>query len=128
MKPGVDASSAGAGGIQGQAPMQTRGKANSALAFDLSCVTFTGVDDSADVTRICDISSECAEVEWGVLFHPDRAGRPRYASHKWINKLQDAVTRRKSESASGGSRGAVTGPGETRTGISSYIAFIVVCQ
>ncbi len=110
-KPMMDAGAAGAGGMaygnsNGAIQPLPRGVkgANSALAFDLTCCTFTGVDDSADVTRICDISSECPEVEWGVLFHPERAGRPRYASHKWINKLQDAVTRRKTESASGGSR------------------------
>lgn len=52
-KPGMDACAAGAGGSA--APARGKG-ANSALAFDLTCVTFTGVDDSADVTRICDIS------------------------------------------------------------------------
>ena len=56
----------------------------------LRCLGFCGADDSADPASLRAISEAHEWVEWGVLFRPDKAGHPRYASAAWLRRLAKA--------------------------------------
>ena len=56
----------------------------------LRAVGFCGIDDSVDVDGLLAISARAPWVEWGILFRPDTAGTPRYASSEWLTSLSVA--------------------------------------
>ncbi|CAD7974760.1 unnamed protein product [Amoebophrya sp. A120] len=68
----------------------------------LGVVGFTGVDDTIEPAKLCDMSEQYSFVEWGVLLHKEREGKPRYASQKWINRLRDEVERRQKDRCEAG--------------------------
>jgi len=55
----------------------------------LRCLGFCGADDSIEPSLLSAISAQHGWVEWGVLFRPDKAGLPRYASEVWLARLGD---------------------------------------
>ena len=61
----------------------------------LRCLGFCGADDSADPASLRAISEAHEWVEWGVLFRPDKAGQPRYASAAWLRRLAKANVARR---------------------------------
>ncbi|CAD7946458.1 unnamed protein product [Amoebophrya sp. A25] len=65
-----------------------------APSIGLSVVGFCGVDDSVCIQTVCELSQEYSFIEWGVLLHPERQGKPRYASIQWLHRLRDEVERR----------------------------------
>lgn len=50
-------------------------------------VTMTGADDSVDVKEMLKISTECPQVEWGILASESKMGLPRYPTNHWIGRL-----------------------------------------
>ena len=63
-----------------------------AKALSLRCVGFCGVDDSVEPLLLRAVSLAHPWVEWGVLFRPELAGTPRYASEGWLAALAEANT------------------------------------
>lgn len=63
----------------------------------LHCVTLTGADDSTDINGLVELSQRYDFVEWGILFSPSKAGRPRFPSEGWLKRM--AMTREIRESA-----------------------------
>mmetsp|Transcript_14883 Transcript_14883/g.38417 ORF Transcript_14883/g.38417 Transcript_14883/m.38417 type:complete len:272 (+) Transcript_14883:52-867(+) len=57
------------------------------FTFQLRMLGFCGVDDSIEPKLLAAISGQHDWVEWGVLFRPDKAGLPRYASEDWLAQL-----------------------------------------
>jgi phosphoribosylanthranilate isomerase len=53
----------------------------------LTALGLCGVDDSIHPHQIAILSYTYPLVEFGVLFRPDKAGTPRYASTEWIEQL-----------------------------------------
>jgi len=60
----------------------------------LRCVGFCGADDSVEPALLSAISSQHNWVEWGVLFRPEKAGLPRFASEMWLAQLATANVER----------------------------------
>ena len=54
----------------------------------LRCLGFCGVDDSVEPALLSAISAQHNWVEWGVLFRPEKAGSPRFASDAWLERLR----------------------------------------
>lgn len=55
-------------------------------------ITFTGVDINSNLDRMVMLSSRYP-IEWGVLFSPDRQGKPahrRYPPHSFVELILDA--------------------------------------
>lgn len=48
-------------------------------------IGFCGIDDTVDPELLRCISAQYPFVEWGVLFRPDKAGTPRYASDSYVD-------------------------------------------
>ena len=55
--------------------------------IQLRCVGFCGADDTVDPAELKAISEQHGWVEWGVLFRPEKAGSPRFASDEWLERL-----------------------------------------
>ena len=55
--------------------------------IQLRCVGFCGADDTVDPAELKAISEQHGWVEWGVLFRPEKAGSPRFASDEWLKRL-----------------------------------------
>jgi hypothetical protein len=53
----------------------------------LKYVTLTGADDNTDPKALVEISQRFPYVEWGILFHPDKRGTPRYPTAAWVDEL-----------------------------------------
>ena len=53
----------------------------------LRCLGFCGADDTVDPAALREISEQHGWVEWGILFRPDKAGMPRFASDEWLTRL-----------------------------------------
>lgn len=53
----------------------------------LETVGFCGLDDSADLVEVEQLSRHYSWIEWGVLLRPDLQGQPRYASEKFLKEL-----------------------------------------
>jgi hypothetical protein len=53
----------------------------------LSALGFCGVDDTVHVDQLLLIVQSFPNVEFGVLFRPDREGSSRYASSAWVHSL-----------------------------------------
>ena len=53
----------------------------------LRCLGFCGADDTVDPAALREISEQHGWVEWGILFRPDNAGSPRFASDEWLTRL-----------------------------------------
>jgi len=51
-----------------------------------------GVDDSVDVEMLRILSSRYSHVEFGILFHEEKAGTPRFPSEKWTDELADMAS------------------------------------
>lgn len=49
-------------------------------------VTFTGADDSTDISRMAALSSRYP-IEWGILFSPKRQGGGRYPSINFVRRV-----------------------------------------
>ena len=64
-------------------------------AIKLRCLGFCGADDSIEPALLLAISAQHTWVEWGVLFRPDKAGLPRYASDAWLERLASINIARK---------------------------------
>lgn len=62
-------------------------------AARLEAVGFCGADDSVNPRLLRLISDNYPLVEWGVLFRPDREGRPRYATEGWASRLGRVMMR-----------------------------------
>ena len=60
----------------------------------LRCVGFCGADDSVEPALLSAISLQHNWVEWGVLFRPEKAGLPRFASEMWLAQLATANVER----------------------------------
>ena len=58
--------------------------------IQLRCVGFCGADDTVDPAELKEISDQHGWVEWGVLFRPEKAGSPRFASDEWLKRLGQA--------------------------------------
>lgn len=52
-------------------------------------VTFTGADDSTDVSQMMTLS-KLYPIEWGILFSAEREGGPRYPSAIFVDRLRIA--------------------------------------
>ena len=64
----------------------------------LTAVGFCGADDSVHPHQLALVSQAYpGRIEWGVLWRPDRAGTPRYASSAWMERL--GATARQMQSA-----------------------------
>lgn len=57
------------------------------LPLKLRYMGFCGADDSVNPMLLTQLSYHYPFIEWGVLFHPDREGQPRYATMAWVKKL-----------------------------------------
>uniref|UniRef100_A0A7R9WXQ3 Phosphoribosylanthranilate isomerase n=1 Tax=Craspedostauros australis TaxID=1486917 RepID=A0A7R9WXQ3_9STRA len=53
----------------------------------LRALGFCGADDSVDPNLLAIYSRMYPVIEFGVLFRPDKAGTPRYASDAWVQRL-----------------------------------------
>jgi hypothetical protein len=53
----------------------------------LRALGFCGADDSVNPNLLGIFSHSYPFVEFGVLFRPDKQGKPRYASPEWVQKL-----------------------------------------
>ncbi|KAL7548886.1 hypothetical protein ACHAWF_012161 [Thalassiosira exigua] len=73
----------------------------------LEALGFCGADDSVNPRHLALLGRTYPLVEWGVLFRPDKAGTPRYASEEWVRRLSRTLER---EGGDGG-RGAKGGRG-----------------
>ena len=54
-------------------------------------ITLTGLNESVDLQKVVELTraAEGINVEWGVLYSPDRAGNePRYPSLDWIENVK----------------------------------------
>jgi len=60
----------------------------------LEQITFTGIDESTQISRLADICQQYPFVEFGVLVSRSSAGkRPRYPSLEWIDDLVQDMPR-----------------------------------
>ena len=50
-------------------------------------VTITGADDHVDRNVLYELSDKYPFVEWGILYHSDKEGTPRYPSDEWVEKF-----------------------------------------
>lgn len=57
----------------------------------LNRITFTGADDTIAPRDLLRISELYPFVEWGILFHQNHSGTPRYPSLEWVNRLMEEV-------------------------------------
>ena len=62
---------------------------------------FCGADDSVHPHHLVVIANCFPQVEFGVLFRPDKEGQPRYASTAWVMKLAEAAASSNRMSSSG---------------------------
>lgn len=53
----------------------------------LRAIGFCGADDSVSPQHLGVICNSYPFVEFGVLFRPDKAGQPRYATSDWVQRL-----------------------------------------
>lgn len=53
----------------------------------LRLVGFCGADDNTNITDIIELSKKYSFIEWGILFHSEKIGEPRYPSWGWIYNL-----------------------------------------
>lgn len=61
-------------------------------SYNLFAVGFCGIDDTVQIDEIIQLSKEenCEKyVEWGVLFRPEKAGEPRFASAEYVKSLTE---------------------------------------
>jgi len=58
------------------------------MTTQLRALGFCGADDSVHPNMLAMISQSYPIVEFGVLFRPDKEGRPRYATSTWVKRLQ----------------------------------------
>lgn len=70
--------------------MSSPSKKQKRAPFTLRCIGFCGADDSIEPLLLAAISARHQWVEWGLLFRPDKAGQPRYASEAWLEQLAAA--------------------------------------
>lgn len=57
---------------------------------NLKFLGFCGADDNttdADLAKMLALSRKFPRVEWGILFHPDKAGTPRYPTRSFVDRL-----------------------------------------
>jgi len=59
----------------------------------LDRVTFTGADDTTDLTELRLLSSQFPFIEWGILVSAQRQYSPRYPGHAWREHLADLARR-----------------------------------
>lgn len=55
--------------------------------MNIKFTTLTGADDSTDIDKLVSLSKKYPFAEWGILFHKNKNGIPRYPSKEWIEKL-----------------------------------------
>jgi hypothetical protein len=65
----------------------TRERERESKTMRLRALGFCGADDSVSPEHLAVIARAYPSVEFGVLFRPDREGRPRYASPSWVERL-----------------------------------------
>jgi phosphoribosylanthranilate isomerase len=53
----------------------------------LTALGFCGADDSIHPHQLAILCHAYPNIEFGVLFRPDKEGTPRYASSKWVEEL-----------------------------------------
>lgn len=63
----------------------------------LTALGFCGVDDSIHPHHLASFTHAYENVEFGVLFRPDKEGTPRYASAQWVQQLKSTVKSMKKE-------------------------------
>jgi len=61
--------------------------------LNLRAIGFCGADDSVSPFMIVVLAVAYPNIEFGVLFRPDKEGTPRYASTEWVKKLSHACRR-----------------------------------
>ena len=68
-------------------PSRPSGSGGADDPIRLRCLGFCGADDTVDPAALKEISEQHGWVEWGILFRPDKAGSPRFASDEWLTRL-----------------------------------------
>lgn len=53
----------------------------------LSALGFCGADNTVNPRHLALIAQSYPQVEWGILFRPDKEGQPRYATMDWVQTL-----------------------------------------
>ena len=56
-------------------------------------ITFTGLDETCQLTDILELWRREPRLEFGVLFSDTRAGEGRYPSHRWIEWMAEELSR-----------------------------------
>lgn len=59
--------------------------------MNLDALGLCGVDDSVHPNQLVLYANSYPQVEFGVLFRPDKEGQPRYPSKQWVDDLSKAV-------------------------------------
>lgn len=57
------------------------------MGSSLSHVTVTGIDEGVDPRELQALRKAHPVIEWGILYHPERSGTPRYPGSSWINRF-----------------------------------------
>lgn len=50
----------------------------------LKNITFTGADNKTDPKKLYKLSEKHPEIEWGILWYPQKMGQQRYPTKRWI--------------------------------------------
>ncbi|EEC46949.1 predicted protein [Phaeodactylum tricornutum CCAP 1055/1] len=66
-------------------------KSSITTATRLRALGFCGADDSVHPHLLVMMAHAYPVVEFGILFRPDKAGMPRYASDTWVEQLANVV-------------------------------------
>lgn len=53
----------------------------------LDHITITGADDHVDRNALYELSDKYPFVQWGILYHSEKQGTPRYPSNEWVDKF-----------------------------------------
>jgi hypothetical protein len=53
----------------------------------LSALGFCGADNTTNPRHLALLAQSYPNVEWGILFRPDKEGQPRYATRSWVQSL-----------------------------------------
>ena len=57
----------------------------------LAALGFCGADDSVNQRHLILLGLNYPKIEWGILFRPDKEGKPRYASRLWVCRLAELL-------------------------------------
>ena len=66
-------------------------KTNHTTSPKLAALGFCGADDSVNHRHLILLGKIYPQVEWGILFRPDKEGKPRYATREWICRLAELL-------------------------------------